>query len=281
MRANLVLDLLNRIIENRIEIWDEITFNIEDSELDIVKEEFLSNHKRTSDREIISLIIKHTETVYKWIVNQLKIEYQKRVLYTSTFRHSSKKNKISIDFQYHSFDLDEQEILNDIIKRAEQLIDSNYTFSYNILYLLPFKNGKYFKFGISKDMDFSRVYHIDNLYEIDFENSVLYYGLKSDIHLVEKYIKKITPRIYNNPYNGKDGHSEVRDFSLFEQIYKKCEEQFSQDFSLIKYELKNLCLDNPKNVIKSRRNVKKDDSNSFTEIPELEYVPDMFSFPII
>ena len=32
MRANLVLDLLNRIIENRIEIWDEITFNIEDSE---------------------------------------------------------------------------------------------------------------------------------------------------------------------------------------------------------------------------------------------------------
>jgi hypothetical protein len=80
MRANLVLDLLNRIIENRIEIWDEITFNIEDSELDIVKEEFLSNHKRTSDREIISLIIKHTETVYKWIVNQLKIEYQKRVL---------------------------------------------------------------------------------------------------------------------------------------------------------------------------------------------------------
>jgi hypothetical protein len=130
-------------------------------------------------------------------------------------------------------------------------------------------------------MDFSRVYHIDNLYEIDFENSVVYYGLKSDIHLVEKYIKKITPRIYNNPYNGKDGHSEVRDFSLFEQIYKKCEEQFSQDFSLIKYELKNLCLDNPKNVIKSRRNVKKDDSNSFTEIPELEYVPDMFSFPII
>lgn len=281
MRANLVLDLLNRIIENRIEIWDEITFNIEDSELDIVKEEFLSNHKRTSDREIISLIIRHTETVYKWIVNQLKIEYQRLVLHKSTFRHCVIKNKINVDFQYHSFDLDEQEILNDIIKRAEQLIDGNYTLSYNILYLLPFKNGKYFKFGISNNRDFSRVYHIDNLYEIDFEKSVVYYGLKSDIQLVEKYIKKITPRLYNNPYNGKDGHSEVRDFSLFEQIYKKCEDQFSQDFSLIKYELKNLCLDNPKNVIKSRRNVKKDDSNSFTEIPELEYVPDMFSFPII
>ena len=95
MRANLVLDLLNRIIENRIDIWDEITFNIEDSELDIVKEEFLSNHKRTSDREIISLIIKHTETVYKWIVNQLKIEYQRLVLHKATFRHCVIKNKIN------------------------------------------------------------------------------------------------------------------------------------------------------------------------------------------
>lgn len=75
MDANLVLDLLNRIIENKIEIWDEITWEIEDSTLESVKEEFLSNYKRGSDREIISLIIEHTDIVYKWIINQLKISY--------------------------------------------------------------------------------------------------------------------------------------------------------------------------------------------------------------
>lgn len=276
METNLVVDLLNRIIENKIEIYDEITDNVDESDLESIKEQFLSTYKKHADREIISLILEHTEIVYKWILNQLKIEYKLRVLNRSNFIVAKSKTQIGLDFQYHHFDLDEKEILDSIITKANQIIDGNYTLSYNLLYLLPFKNGKYFKFGISTQKDLSRVDHINNLYDIDFNKSIVYYGLKTDIQLVENYIKKITPRIYNNPYQGKDGFSEVRDFSFFENILDKCDNQFQRDFSFVRYELKNLEINNWKSNLKVRPVVKKDDFNSFESIPELEYLPDVF-----
>lgn len=276
METNLVVDLLNRIIENKIEIYDEITNDIDESDLESIKEEFLSTYKKHADREIISLILEHTEIVYKWIFNQLKIEYKLKVFNTCDFVVSNSKEQINLDFQYYNFNLDEKEILDYIIDKANQVIDGNYIMSYNILYLLPFKNGKHFKFGISTQRDLSRVYRIDSLYNIDFEKSIIYYGLKPDIQLVENYIKKITPRIYNSPYKGKDGHSEIRDFYLFESILEKCDNQFQRDFSFVRYELKNLEINNWKNNIKTRTVVKKDDYNSFDSIPELEYLPDVF-----
>jgi hypothetical protein len=276
METNLVVDLLNRIIEDKIEIYDKITDNVDESDLESIKEEFLSNYKKHADREIISLILEHTELVYKYIVNQLKIQYKLKVFNTCDFVVSNSKEQINLDFQYYNFNLDEKEILDYIIDKANQVIDGNYIMSYNILYLLPFKNGKHFKFGISTQRDLSRVYRIDSLYNIDFEKSIIYYGLKSDIQLVENYIKKITPRIYNSPYKGKDGHSEIRDFYLFESILEKCDNQFQRDFSFVRYELKNLEINNWKNNIKTRTVVKKDDYNSFDSIPELEYLPDVF-----
>jgi len=276
METNLVVDLLNRIIENKIEIYDEITNDIDESDLESIKEEFLSNYKKHADREIISLILEHTELVYKYIVNQLKIQYKLKVFNTCDFVVSNSKEQINLDFQYYNFNIDEKEILDYIIDKANQVIDGNYIMSYNILYLLPFKNGKHFKFGISTQRDLSRVYRIDSLYNIDFEKSIIYYGLKPDIQLVENYIKKITPRIYNSPYKGKDGHSEIRDFYLFESILEKCDNQFQRDFSFVRYELKNLEINNWKNNIKTRTVVKKDDYNSFDSIPELEYLPDVF-----
>lgn len=276
METNLVVDLLNRIIENKIEIYDNITDNVDESDLESIKEEFLSNYKKHADREIISLILEHTELVYKYIVNQLKIQYKLKVFNTCDFVVSNSKEQINLDFQYYNFNIDEKEILDYIIDKANQVIDGNYIMSYNILYLLPFKNGKHFKFGISTQRDLSRVYRIDSLYNIDFEKSIIYYGLKPDIQLVENYIKKITPRIYNSPYKGKDGHSEIRDFYLFESILEKCDNQFQRDFSFVRYELKNLEINNWKNNIKTRTVVKKDDYNSFDSIPELEYLPDVF-----
>jgi hypothetical protein len=276
METNLVVDLLNRIIENKIEIYDEITNDIDESDLESIKEEFLSTYKKHADREIISLILEHTEIVYKWIFNQLKIEYKLRVLNRSNFIVAKSKTQIGLDFEYHHFDFDEKDILDSIITKANQIIDGNYTLSYNLLYLLPFKNGKYFKFGISTQKDLSRVDHINNLYDIDFNKSIVYYGLKTDIQLVENYIKKITPRIYNNPYQGKDGFSEVRDFFFFENILDKCDNQFQTDFSFVRYELKNLEINNWKSNLKVRPVVKKDDFNSFESIPELEYLPDVF-----
>ena len=276
METNLVVDLLNRIIENKIEIYDEITDNVDESDLESIKEEFLSTYKKHADREIISLILEHTELVYKYIVNQLKIQYKLKVFNTCDFVVSNSKEQINLDFQYYNFNLDEKEILDYIIDKANQVIDGNYVMSYNLLYLLPFKNGKYFKFGISTQKDLSRVDHINNLYDIDFNKSIVYYGLKTDIQLVENYIKKITPRIYNNPYQGKDGFSEVRDFSFFENILDKCDNQFQTDFSFVRYELKNLEINNWKSNLKVRPVVKKDDFNSFESIPELEYLPDVF-----
>ncbi len=281
MEPNLVLDLLNKIIENKIEIYDEITSDVDDSKLDLIKEDFLSNYKKHADREIISLILEHTDIVYRYIVNQLKIQYKLKVFTTCDFLVSNSKEQINLDFQYYNFSLDEQEILDYIIDKANQVIDGNYIMSYNILYLLPFKNGKHFKFGISTQRDLSRVYRIDSLYNIDFDKSIIYYGLKPDIQLVENYIKKITPKMYNSPYKGKDGYSEVRDFSLFERILEKCDTQFQHDFSFIRYELKNLEINSWKNSVKTRTVVKKEDYNSFDSIPDLDFLPEMLTLPFM
>ena len=140
METNLVVDLLNRIIENKIEIYDEITDNVDESDLESIKEEFLSTYKKHADREIISLILEHTEIVYKWIFNQLKIEYKLRVLNRSNFIVAKSKTQIGLDFEYHHFDFDEKDILDSIITKANQIIDGNYTLSYNLLYLLPLRD---------------------------------------------------------------------------------------------------------------------------------------------
>ena len=98
METNLVVDLLNRIIENKIEIYDNITDNVDESDLESIKEEFLSNYKKHADREIISLILEHTELVYKYIVNQLKIQYKLKVFNTCDFVVSNSKEQINLDF---------------------------------------------------------------------------------------------------------------------------------------------------------------------------------------
>jgi hypothetical protein len=259
---NLSIDLLNRIIESKIEIYDEITYNNKSSELVY---DFLERYKYDADSKLVSLIIENREIVYKYIYNKLKIQYKLIFLNKSTFSISNEKINNNLDFEYYLLDDKEEKILHIIKNEVDRIISGNTNLSYNIFYLLRFKYGIHYKLGISNQLDFSRLKILSDLYDIDFNKSIIYYGLKRDIQLIENYLKKLIPEIYDNPYKGKDGFSEIRDIKSFEKVFEKCENQFSKDFSLIKYELKNLEPDWKQKIKKTKNSSKSTD----IDLPEI------------
>lgn len=261
---NLSLDLLNRIIESKIEIYDEVTYDNENSE---VVDEFLERYKYDADSKLVSLILDNREIVYKHIYNELKTQYKFMSLGKSTFSISNGKRN-TLDFEYYSLNNNEKDIVRIVVDEVNRIISGITNLSYNIFYLLHFKNGTHYKLGISNQLDLSRLKHLDDLYNIDFDNSIIYYGLKRDIQLVENYLKKLIPEIYDNPYKGKDGFSEVREMKTFQKVFDKCENQFSKDFLFIKYELSKLETD-WKNKIKKTKTTSK---STDIDLPEIEHL---------
>jgi hypothetical protein len=241
---NLSLDLLNRIIESKIHIYDDISYN-EEYEL----YDFLQKYKYDADYKLIYLILDNREIVYKYIYNEFKIQYKLLLIEKSKFNIGGYR-EITLDIEYYNFDSDEEKKLKIIKDEVSRIIYSNTNLSYSILYLLRFKNGIHYKFGISNNLNLYRLKILNDIYEIDFNKSFIYYGLKRDIHLVENYIKKIIPEIHNNPYQGMNGFSEIRGMETFKKVFKKCENQFLKDFSLIKYELRKLNKDWDKDIKK-------------------------------
>jgi hypothetical protein len=265
--VNLSLDLLNRIVESKIEIYDEINYNSEDS----IREEFLNRYKYDADSKLVSLIIDNQNVVYKYIHNELKIQYKLHFLKKCQFV-IEKKESITLEFEYYSLNEEEQSILNKVTNEVDRVILGNTNFSYYILYLLKFKNGTHYKLGITNQLELNRIKHLDDLYDIDFENSVIYYGLKRDIQLVETYLKKLIPEIYNNPYKSKDGFSEIREIKSFDKVIDKCDNQFSKDFYFIRLELKNL-EDGWKQKIKKTKPVKS--NHEKIDLPDFEDILDI------
>lgn len=268
--VNLSLDLLNRIIESKIEIYDEISFDTDRCESSIRKE-FLSRYKYDADSKLVSLIIDNQNIVYKHVYNELKIEYKLKLFKNCQFL-ITEKSQVNLDFEYFSLENKEKDIINIVTSEVNRIILGNTNFSYYILYLLKFKNGTHYKLGISNQLELNRIKHLDNTYEIDFENSVIYYGLKRDIQLVETYLKKLIPEIYNNPYKGKDGFSEIREIKSFDKVFHKCDNQFSKDFSFIRVELKNL-EDGWKQKVKKPASVKS--YHDEIDLPDFEDILDI------
>jgi hypothetical protein len=106
-------------------------------------------------------------------------------------------------------------IYKDIIKGRAKEIDQiiqDVSLNYNkfyIFYILPFTNGEYFKFGITKNINLSRISNLNTLFGIDFSKSIILYGSGSDIKRLEKKLKNSLPII--EKYKGISGYTEIKD----------------------------------------------------------------------
>lgn len=87
------------------------------------------------------------------------------------------------------------------------------------LYLIPFKNGLYFKFGISSN-GFSRILLHNRNYEIDYSKSYIIKAESKVIRFLEMELSCTFPGSDDiiNKYYGMDGYTEIRDFIYFEEV---------------------------------------------------------------
>lgn len=83
----------------------------------------------------------------------------------------------------------------------------------NYIYILPFKDEKYFKIGISSN-NLNRVNSHDNTYGIDKNKSLIFEGSKKVIKALESSLLSICPPV--DVFTGKDGHTEVREIKHLE-----------------------------------------------------------------
>lgn len=92
-----------------------------------------------------------------------------------------------------------------------------------ILYLLPFKNGTHFKFGITDiaKRGFDRPYQeLDPLYGIDFSKALMVSAnKKEEIYVLETELKRNYARYFkSNEFEGKDGASEILPMKYFDEV---------------------------------------------------------------
>lgn len=264
---NLTIDFLNKVIDGKIEIYNKRAY-LSDKTEEEVKEEFIEKCKSDVDFKLISLILEHTLLIYRYIYNELIVEYKLRVINKGDFYVYGKKKDININLEFYYFNDEEKEIINQILSETNRIISGNTNLSYYVLYLLPFNNGNYYKLGITNQKDLFRIKYLDDIYDINFDESVIFYGFKRDILLVEKYLKQYIPKIYDNPYDGMNGFSEVREMEHFDKTVEKCTNQFTSDFEFLKYKLKDLDIPEWKNSIKQRPK-KKEEIN--IELPDVEF----------
>ena len=253
---NLTLDFLNRLLENKIEIYNKVSDDT-DKDIEEIKIEFLNRYRNDVDFKILSLIIDNYETVLKYTFNELKVLYKLEIINERDFYIYGGKESINLNIDLYQYTDDEKEVLDKIVSEINKIISGSTRLSYCILYLLPFKNGDYYKLGITGQKDLFRIKHLDDLYSIDFEKATIFYGLRKDIQLAENYLKQYIPQIYDNPYQGMDGFSEIREMETFEDVLTKCK-QFTYDFGLLKQKLKDMDLQEWKNTVKVRPKKKEE-----------------------
>lgn len=76
------------------------------------------------------------------------------------------------------------------------------------LYILPFKDKKHFKIGISSN-SYSRIFHLDKIYNIDLDNSFIVHSKKRNIALLERELLMIFEQDDVDNFL-TDGHTEIR-----------------------------------------------------------------------
>jgi hypothetical protein len=89
------------------------------------------------------------------------------------------------------------------------------------LYILPFNDKQFLKVGISLTNNFNRINHLASIYDINYDNIILYSSDNiNNIKLLEKNIKTIINETISpdNIHYGKDGHTEIRNVKHLNDI---------------------------------------------------------------
>jgi len=103
-----------------------------------------------------------------------------------------------------------------------------------ILYVLPFRNGKHFKFGITSVESLKRIKGLNKIYDIDIDKSFIYRGEKSVITSTESELK-IYEFLEVDDYIGLPGYTEIREVSELENTISIIENYNLKKESLVKY----------------------------------------------
>jgi len=85
----------------------------------------------------------------------------------------------------------------------------------NYLYILPFIDGKHFKIGISSK-DFTRIKHLNSLYNIDLDKALIVSSSKRNISLLERELLQIFDKDECDDFNS-DGHTEIRHIKYLDE----------------------------------------------------------------
>lgn len=141
-----------------------------------------------------------------------------------------------------------------------------------LLYVLPFKNEKHFKFGISRQKKLERIKDLHNIYEIDIDKSFFYTGSKEVITFIECELKKFES-LEIDDYYGIAGYTEIRNISELEKTIKIIE---SYDKEIIRQDLKNYinCFrytkHDPQKKLKAKKRLSVDLPNSDLYLTDFE-----------
>lgn len=145
-----------------------------------------------------------------------------------------------------------------------------------ILYILPFKNGNHFKFGITKIQSLKRIKQINSLYDIDIDNGFIYRGDKTSVISAESELK-IYETLEVDEYLGLPGYTEIRDISKLDMTIN-----IISKYNLLKEPLKvyeEMCV--VKTIrLPSRNNIKSSGSD-LSELPNdiFNTSSDIFDIP--
>ena len=82
------------------------------------------------------------------------------------------------------------------------------------IYLLPTKNGRYFKLGKSSIGQVRATGKLHRIYNFDFNRSLVFFADRETVYKVETELKKSIPSC-KHVYGKVDGSSEIREFKYF------------------------------------------------------------------
>lgn len=130
----------------------------------------------------------------------------------------------------------------------------------NYLYILPFKDKKHFKVGISSN-NMNRIKHLNSIYSLDYDNGFILQGKEKKVKMLETMLLSITNQV--DTFIGNDGHTEVRSINDYDKVI----EQISLYEDAFK--LKKEFLNKPIHTVKPKPKLKH--NNIKKEKPPIDY----------
>lgn len=147
------------------------------------------------------------------------------------------------------------------------------------LYLLPFKNDKYFKIGISSSND-DRIKTLNSLYKLDYKKALIVKAKKSStIKILEReLLDTFDERITEERYKDKDGCTEIRCLSVFNDVLETIKLK-NEKLEIFTYKYLELFPPKERKKIIPSSKDEKEKKESYSQ-KQLDYINQLYSIKI-